>query len=98
MAGLFARGRTSLVGRLIGTFIGQSRTVAGVLVWIGIAVVLAILVLAVLAPFIAPFDPDTKVASPELAPGGPFLMGTDRAGHAVPSRFSCGSRGTLATI
>src|SRR5256885_646577 len=31
MAGWFARGRTSLVGRLLGTFIRQSQTVAAVI-------------------------------------------------------------------
>src|SRR2546428_1416653 len=75
MAGWFARGRTSLVGRLLGTFIRQSRTVAGILVWIGLAVILAILVMGILAPFIAPFDPNTKVGATELPPGGPFEIG-----------------------
>src|SRR3989441_3243875 len=98
MAGWFARGRTSLVGRLIGTFLGQSRTIAGILVWIGLGVVLTILVLALLAPFIAPFDPNTKVASPELPPGGAFLMGTDRGGQDVLSRIIWGSRVPLAII
>ena len=98
MAGWFARGRTSLVGRLIGTFIGQSRTVAGILVWIGIAVVLAIIVMALFAPFLAPFDPNTKVANPEVPPGGPFVMGTDRGGQDVLSRIIWGSRVPLAII
>jgi len=98
VAGWFARGRTSLVGRLIGTFIGQSRTVAGILVWIGIAVVLAIIVMALFAPFLAPFDPNTKVANPEVPPGGPFVMGTDRGGQDVLSRIIWGSRVPLAII
>src|SRR5437899_3821314 len=98
MAGWFARGRTSLVGRLLGTFLGQSRTIAGILVWIGLGVVLTILVLALLAPFIAPFDPNTKVASPELPPGGAFLMGTDRSGQDVLSRIIWGARVPLAII
>src|SRR5207245_9721509 len=98
MAGWFARGRSSLVGRLLGPFLGQSRTIAGILVWIGLGVVLTILVLALLAPFIAPFDPNTKVASPELPPGGAFLMGTDRGGQDVLSRIIWGSRVPLAII
>ena len=98
MADWFGRGRTSLVGRLIGTFLHQSRSVAGVLVWIGIAVVLAIIVMALLAPFLAPFDPNTKVADPELPPGGPFVMGTDRGGQDVLSRIIWGSRVPLAII
>ena len=98
MAGWFARGRTSLVGRLIGTFLRQSRSLAGVLVWVGIAVVLVIIVMAILAPFLAPFDPNTKVADPEVPPGGPFVMGTDRGGQDVLSRIIWGSRVPLAII
>jgi len=86
------------VGRLFGTFLRQSRSIAGVLVWIGIAVVLAIIVMALLAPFLAPFDPNTKVADPELPPGGPFVMGTDRGGQDVLSRIIWGSRVPLAII
>jgi len=98
VAGWFARGRTSLVGRLIGTFLRQSRSLAGVLVWVGIAVVLVIIVMAILAPFLAPFDPNTKVADPEVPPGGPFVMGTDRGGQDVLSRIIWGSRVPLAII
>jgi len=86
------------VGRLFGTFLRQSRSIAGVLVWIGIAVVLAIIVMALLAPFLAPFDPNTKVADPELPPGGPFVMGTDRGGQDVLSRIIWGNRVPLAII
>jgi len=86
------------VGRLIGTFLRQSRSLAGVLVWVGIAVVLVIIVMAILAPFLAPFDPNTKVADPEVPPGGPFVMGTDRGGQDVLSRIIWGSRVPLAII
>src|SRR6058998_2171652 len=98
MAGWFARGRISVVGRLMGSFLQKSRTIAGVIVWIGIAIVLAIILMAMLAPFIAPFDPNTKVANPETAPGGPFLMGTDRSGQDVLSRIIWGARVPLAII
>src|SRR5438128_5609405 len=98
MAGWFARGRISVVGRLMGSFLQKSRTMAGVTVWIGIAIVLAIILMAMLAPFIAPFDPNTKVANPETAPGGPFLMGTDRSGQDVLSRIIWGARVPLAII
>src|SRR5256712_7438022 len=98
MAGWFARGRASLVGRLLRTFIRQSRTVAGILVWIGLAVILAILVMGILAPFVAPFDPNTKVGATELPPGGPFVMGTDRAGQDVLSRIIWGARVPLAIV
>jgi len=82
----------------MGSFLQKSRTIAGVIVWIGIAIVLAIILMAMLAPFIAPFDPNTKVANPETAPGGPFLMGTDRSGQDVLSRIIWGARVPLAII
>src|SRR5207247_6413482 len=56
------------------------------------------ILMAMLAPFIAPFDPNTKVANPETAPGGPFLMGTDRSGQDVLSRIIWGARVPLAII
>src|SRR2546430_8725867 len=87
-----ARGRTSVVGRLIGSFLRQSRTAAGIVVWIGISIVLGIIIVAIFAPFLAPFDPNTKVGAVEAPPGGPFLMGTDRSGQDVFSRIPYGAR------
>lgn len=98
MAGWLARGRISVVGRLVGSFIRESRTLAGIIVWIGIVIVLTILGLAILAPFVAPYDPNTKVAAPETPPGGPFLMGTDRSGQDVLSRIIWGARVPLMII
>src|SRR5437867_12672311 len=96
MAGWLARGRTSLVGRLVARFLGQSKTFAGILVWTGIAIVLAIVVLAIFAPVLAPFDLNTKVATEETPPGGAFLMRIDRSGQDVVSRSMCGARVRLA--
>ncbi len=94
----FARGRTSMIGRLLGKFWRHSRTGAGLAVWAGLLIVLAILVMAIVAPWIAPFDPNTKVAAPETPPGGPFLMGTDRSGQDVLSRIIWGARVPLAIV
>ncbi len=98
MATLYARGRSSMAGRLLGTFWKQSRTGAGIAVWAGILVVLAIVVMAILAPWIAPFDPNLKVANPEMPPGGAFLMGTDRSGQDVLSRIIWGARVPLSIV
>lgn len=80
------------------SFWKQSRTRAGLVVWIGIGVILVIIALAALAPFLAPFDPNTKVAAPETPPGGPFLMGTDRSGFDVLSRILWGARIPLMIV
>jgi len=93
-----ARGRTSVVGRLIGSFLSQSRTAAGIVVWIGISIVLGIIIVAIFAPFLAPFDPNTKVGAVEAPPGGPFLMGTDRSGQDVFSRILYGARIPLSIV
>lgn len=98
MARWSTRGATSIVGRLLKSFLRKSRTLAGVLVWIGIAVVLALVVLAILAPYIAPFDPNVKVGPEETPPGGPFLMGTNRAGQDVYSRILWGARVPLSIV
>jgi peptide/nickel transport system permease protein len=98
MASLFERGKTSIVGRLIGKFIRETRGLPGVIVWVGISIVLIILILAIFAPWIAPFDPNTQVAAPETPPGGPYIMGTDRAGQDVLSRIIWGGRVPLMVI
>src|SRR5437667_9746647 len=98
MAGWSARGRTSLVGRLLGRFISQSKTFAGIIVWVGIGIVLTIVVLAIFAPFLAPFDPKTKVATEETPPGEPFLLGTDGYGQDVLSGTMWGARLPLAYV
>src|SRR5438552_1276808 len=101
-----ARGRTTILGRFVGRpagrlfahFLKESGTAAGVIVWIGIGIVLAIIVMAIFAPFLAPFDPNTKVADPETIPGGRFVMGVDRSGQDVLSRIIWGARIPLAII
>jgi len=106
MAGGDARGRATILGRFVGRpagrlfahFLRESRTAAGIIVWIGIGIVLAIIVMAIFAPFLAPFDPNTKVADPETPPGGRFVMGVDRSGQDVLSRIIWGARVPLAII
>jgi peptide/nickel transport system permease protein len=58
------------------------------------AVILAVLgVVALLAPFIAPFDPLAQHAASELLPpGAPFWLGTDQFGRDELSRLMYGAR------
>ncbi len=71
----------------------------GVEWWIlcfGAAVVLAIILMALLSPLVAPFDPYSQEAGPQLAaPGGPHLMGTDNLRRDVWSRIVFGSQTIL---
>lgn len=64
----------------------------------GISIVLFMIVLSILADFIAPFDYD-EVAGPPLSPPNPVnLMGTDNLGYDVWSRIVYGSRSVLFVV
>jgi len=76
--------------------IGQGRE--RVLSWVG-GVMVALMVLAALAaPWLAPFDP-LKAVAPSFGdpapPGLPFLLGTDELGRDVLSRLLYGARVSL---
>ena len=53
------------------------------------------LFVAVLAPFLAPFDPWNSVAAPFTAPGNPFLLGTDDLGRDVLSGIIFATRTSI---
>lgn len=62
----------------------------------GFAIIATILLLALLAPFIAPFDPDAiDVKAILLGPSATHWMGTDGLGRDVFSRMLFGSRISL---
>ncbi|MDU4962443.1 MAG: ABC transporter permease [Sporomusaceae bacterium] len=56
---------------------------------------LAILVTAILAPLLAPFDPNQTVGAFAAAPSAVHLLGTDDVGRDVLSRLIYGSRVSL---
>ncbi len=59
---------------------------------IGITLAAAWVVIAIVAPLIAPYDPLAQDAVPLLAPGGDYLFGTDELGRDVLSRVLYGAR------
>ncbi|UJW75072.1 ABC transporter permease [Rhizobium sp. SL42] len=67
----------------------------------GIAIILGVLVLALAAPLIAPFDPDNQMfdgltlEGAPMPPGGQFLLGTDTLGRDLFSRLLYGARTSL---
>jgi len=63
---------------------------AGWLEGIGIFGVLLITILAVLAPWLTPFDPQMRVAAAYLAPSGAHWFGTDEIGRDLFSRVILG--------
>lgn len=69
---------------------------ANPLILTGFTIIASILLLAVLAPLIAPYDPDAiDVKSILLAPSSTHLMGTDGLGRDVFSRMLYGARISL---
>jgi peptide/nickel transport system permease protein len=67
----------------------------------GLIIVLAVVTLAIAAPWIAPFDPDNQMfdgltlEGAPLPPGGGFLLGTDTLGRDLLSRLLYGARTSL---
>lgn len=62
---------------------------------VGIVIIVTWLVMAVLAPWLAPYDPLDQSSTPLLAPSGAHLMGTDDLGRDVLSRVLHGARLSL---
>ena len=63
---------------------------------LGLAIVLAFVVLAVFAPFISPQDPlETSWSAVRKAPSAEYLLGTDEIGRDVLSRVIWGARASL---
>lgn len=62
---------------------------------IGLAIVVFMSAVALLAPVIAPYPPKLADFDAFLAPGGPHLMGTDHLGRDVFSRVIWGARLSL---
>ncbi|MEI6096935.1 MAG: ABC transporter permease [Alphaproteobacteria bacterium] len=63
----------------------------------GLCVVVALVLVAVLAPLIAPYSPIdfADLNNSNLPPGGPFRMGTDEQGRDIYSRILYGARISL---
>lgn len=74
---------------------------ANPLAMVGLAIVLLLIVVALLAPWIAPYDPITGGdlrTERLLPPGGAHLMGTDEQARDIFSRLVHGSRITLMVV
>jgi peptide/nickel transport system permease protein len=70
---------------------------------IGSIVVLALVLAALIGPWLSPYDPDASVGEFNQPPSGEHWMGTDQIGRDVLTRVLCGTRisllvGVLATL
>ncbi len=62
---------------------------------LGAVMILFVVLLAVLADVVAPYDPVQQLARPLQPPGGAYLLGTDEFGRDVLSRVIHGARISL---
>src|SRR6266540_5731785 len=76
--------------------LGQRKTLAGVMSWIGLVTLTSFILIAILAPLIAPYDP-TKLflTPPNQPPSLQHIMGTDDLGRDIFSRALWGAQTSL---
>src|SRR5438093_10497670 len=92
----------SFLGRLMLPMIEKRRTLAGVMSWIGLGILVAFILIAVLAPVIAPYPAQGPYAQfltpPNQAPSINHWMGTDNLGQDVFSRVLWGAQTSLEVM
>jgi peptide/nickel transport system permease protein len=62
---------------------------------IGVLLVAALALLAIIGPYVAPYGPSVPVGAPNSLPGGKAALGTDYLGQDVLSRLLYGGRSIL---
>lgn len=100
-------GAQAIIPQAYGDSIPVRRAPRGILRWlarlprqnpigcIGAAVILTVIVVAVFAPLIAPYDPTAQTSKRLLSPSARNLLGTDELGRDAFSRIVFGSRISL---
>ncbi|WP_274627990.1 nickel transporter permease [Arvimicrobium flavum] len=88
-----------LQGRLAQSYQTITRFARNPLAMVGLAIMLALVTVAALAPWFAPYDPlATNLGSRLLPPSAEHWFGTDHLGRDILSRVIAGSRATLAIV
>jgi peptide/nickel transport system permease protein len=62
---------------------------------LGVSLLVIFLLIALLAPLLAPFDPTARVGAPFTKPNGDFLLGTNDIGQDILSELLYGTRVSL---
>ncbi len=74
-------------------------TVSGLRIWVGVAIVLFYVFVAVFAPVLSPFDPEELGVGPPLAlPDSTYRFGTTYLGYDLYSRTIYGTRTALSIV
>jgi peptide/nickel transport system permease protein len=63
--------------------------------WFGMVVVAGYIIVALFAPWIAPYGESEIFAQPYAPWGGPFILGTDQLGRDILTRLIFGARNTI---
>jgi peptide/nickel transport system permease protein len=87
-----ATGRQSVAGRFRRVARLAGRNLLGTL---GAVIVIALILIAALAGWLSPYDPNSQVGARLTEPGAPFLLGLDQYGRDVLSRLIYGVRTSL---
>ncbi len=69
-----------------------------VMVYVGLAIVLAVIFMAVAAPLLTPYDPTRKAGKPFQPPSPQHPMGTNKLGRDMWSRIVYGARTILYVV
>ncbi len=89
-------GPRTFLGRFLHPMLEQRKTLAGRLTWFGLILLLAFIVIAIFAPWIAPYDPTLIVPTQiNQSPSAAHWFGTDNLGRDVFSRVLWGARTSL---
>jgi peptide/nickel transport system permease protein len=76
--------------------LGRARLAGGWLFWLAVGVLVAFVVIAILAPIIAPHDPlDIDLSNALAGSSAEHLLGTDQSGRDIYSRILFGARTSL---
>jgi peptide/nickel transport system permease protein len=96
LAGRPASRREAWLGRL---YLGSLSLRASSAAVIGVAIVASLVLCAILAPVLAPYDPNAQALAERLKPPSPaHWLGTDEFGRDILSRIVHGSRVTLRIV
>ena len=76
-------------------FLAPFATVTGKVQWLGIIILAAIIILAILAPVISGYSPNEAVCAPFAKPASGHILGCDDAGHDLLSQLLFGARVSL---
>lgn len=87
--------RHSILGRVFYPLLEERRTLAGAMCWIGIVIIILFLIVAIFAPFLAPFDPELYVDEKNIPPWQNAPVARNQSFQAASGAWSNPYQATL---